>query len=267
MQTGRPSPEQRLRAALLQAGAGACLTGDAALALYGVRAAPRLEGVRAVDVLVPHDRHPCGSGFVRIHRTRRPCRALPVRGLPCAPLVRAALEAVPYRDRESEVVALLTELVQARSVTPEELMAEVRDSALGKVPGVGAAMEGLIAGVRSVAEEEARRILRTAGIPDPLWNRDLRLPDGTWLARPDAYWPSEGVVLEIDSRRWHLGPADWEATMARRNRMLEAGLLALAFSPYQLRTSPVKFAQSVRTALATGRSRPAPLLRWTQPTS
>lgn len=189
LQTGAPSSQQRLQAALLHAGRGACLTGDAALALYEVRAAPRLEQVREVDVLVSQDRSPRSVGFVRIHRTHRPWRTLPVQRLPCAPLVRAALQAVPYRRTEDEVVALLAELVQNRRVGVEELLGEVRDAALGKVPGVAAARDGLVAGVRSVAEAEARRILRTAGIPDPLWNRDLRLPDGAWVGRADAYWP------------------------------------------------------------------------------
>lgn len=59
-----------------------------------------------------------------------------------------------------------------------------------------------------MTESDARHLLRDAGIPDPLWNQNLYLPDGTFLARPDAHWPYAGVALEIDSREWHLSPAN-----------------------------------------------------------
>ena len=31
----------------------------------------------------------------------------------------------------------------------------------------------------------------------------------TFLARPDAWWLKAGVVVEVDSREWHLSPEDW----------------------------------------------------------
>jgi hypothetical protein len=65
LQTGAPTPRQRLRAALLYAGEDALLTGTAALALYGVRAAGLLMRVGAVDVLVPGTRNPRSRAYVR----------------------------------------------------------------------------------------------------------------------------------------------------------------------------------------------------------
>jgi hypothetical protein len=45
-----------------------------------------------------------------------------------------------------------------------------------------------------------------------------------FIARPDAWWPDAGVVVEVDSREWHLSPADWKRTLARHSRMGAFGL-------------------------------------------
>nr|WSZ96188.1 hypothetical protein OH820_11460 [Streptomyces sp. NBC_00857] len=261
LQTGAPSPRQRLRAALLFAGEGALLTGTAALALYEVRAAGPVTRLRTVDVLVPGTRNPRSRAYVRVHRTGRPCRRLPVRGLHCAPLPRATADAIPSLTDRAAVTALLAEVVQRGRCTLEELTTALRSGRHGSDPRVATTLEGLTAGVRSVAEAAARPLLREAGIPDPLWNQDLYLLDGTFLARPDAYWPYAGVVLEIDSREWHLSPGDWERTMARRNLMIRHGLTVLSVSPFQLRDDPQTLMTTLHAALATGAERAAPTVR------
>lgn len=252
LQTGAPSPRQRLRAALLYAGEGAVLTGTAALAMYGVRAVDPVMRAGPVDVLVSGMRNPRSRSYVRIHRTQRPCRRLPVEGLPCAPLTRAVADTIPYLVGQNAVTALLAELVQRGRCTLAELTTALRSSCRGSDLRVAKTIEGLTAGIRSVAEADARRLLHDAGIPAPLWNRALHLPDGTFLARPDAYWPYAGVALEIDSREWHLSPGDWERTMARRNFMARHGLIVLSASPAQLRNTPAAITTAVRGALTRG---------------
>ncbi|MEV8393969.1 MULTISPECIES: hypothetical protein [unclassified Streptomyces] len=261
LQTGAPSPRQRLRAALLYAGEGALLTGAAALALYKVRAAGPVTRLRTVDVLVPGTRNPRSRAYVRVHRTERSCRRLPVRGLPCAPLPRATADAIPSLDDRTAVTALLAEVVQRGRCTLDELTSALRAGRHASDPWVATTVEGLTAGVRSVAEAAARRLLREAGIPDPLWNQDLFLPDGTFLARPDAYWPHAGVALEIDSREWHVSPGDWEHTITRRNLMVRHGLAVLSASPSQLRKDPADLLITLRAALTTGAAAPAPSVR------
>jgi hypothetical protein len=43
------------------------------------------------------------------------------------------------------------------------------------------------------------------GLPDPVWNVDLRLPGGPHLGGLDAYWPDQAVAVavavELDTRR------------------------------------------------------------------
>ncbi|MFI2350215.1 hypothetical protein ACH492_24835 [Streptomyces sp. NPDC019443] len=258
LQTGAPSARQRLRAALLYAAEGALLTGAAALALYGVRATGPLTPVGPVDVLVSGTRNPRSRAYVRVHRTQHSYRRLPIEGLPCAPLPRAATDAIPYLTGQNAVTALLAEVVQRGRCSLAELTTALRSTHRASDPRVATTIEGLTAGIRSVAEAQARRLLRESDIPDPVWNQDLYLPDGTFLARPDACWPYAGVVLEIDSREWHLSPGDWERTMARRNRMARHGLIVLSASPSQLRDSPEEITTALRDALATGSARTRP---------
>lgn len=261
LQTGVPSPRQRLRAALLYAGEGAQLTGAAALTLYGVRAAGPQSRVGPVDVLVPGGRNPRSRAYVRVHRSHRPCPRLPVEGLPCARLTRAVTDAIPSLTSDDDVTALLAEVIQRGRCTLADLTTTLRASHRASDPRVAAALDGLTAGIRSTAESTARHVLRSASLPPPLWNRNLYLLDGTFLARPDAYWPDEGVVLEIDSREWHLSPALWEGTMSRRNRMTAAGLIVLSASPSQLRSGAVEVVTALRAALLSPRSGSRPAVR------
>ncbi|GAC1330132.1 MAG: hypothetical protein NVSMB13_18070 [Mycobacteriales bacterium] len=82
---------------------------------------------------------------------------------------------------------------------------------------------------------------------------------GHWLARPDAWWPEAALVAEVDSREWHLSPADWERTMRRHNRVQAAGLSVLHVSPGRLRHEPAVVLAELRAAYAQGlRVGPAP---------
>ena len=69
------------------------------------------------------------------------------------------------------------------------------------------------------------------------------------------------MVLEIDSREWHLSPGDWERTMARRNLMIRHGLTVLSVSPSQLRDDPKTLTTTLHAALATGAAGAAPEVR------
>lgn len=91
--------------------------------------------------------------------------------------------------------------------------------------------------MRSPAEAAAYRLLRGSGLPTPRWNCTISI-GGVALGRPDAYWHDEAVALEIDSRRWHLGPAEWEQTMRRHARFTAAGIAVVHVSPQRVRDRP-----------------------------
>jgi very-short-patch-repair endonuclease len=106
-------------------------------------------------------------------------------------------------------------------------------------------------GVRSAPEGDLRILLRRARVPAPLFNTRL-YADGQLVAVPDAWWPQAGVVVEVDSRDWHLAPADWERTMQRHARLTALGILVLHFSPRQIPTEPDAVIAAIRAALRSG---------------
>ncbi len=60
----------------------------------------------------------------------------------------------------------------------------------------------------------------------------------------------------MDSREWHLAPADWERTLARHDRMSSYGIIVMHFTPAQIRREPKAVAGMLGAALTAARDRP-----------
>jgi very-short-patch-repair endonuclease len=250
--TGAPGFDQLLMGALLYAGEGSLITGLAALRYYQVRTV----SPAAVDVLIPAGHHRASRQFVAVQRVQ----AMPRRGGTLGPIrfaapARAAADAARGLTRLGDVRAVVAAVVQQGRCTVADLAAEL-DAGPRQHSGLLRIALGEVAdGVRSPAESDLRSLVRRTGLPAPLYNARLYL-SGRLLAVPDAWWPEAGVVAEVDSRAWHLSPADWEQTMRRHAALTAAGLLVLHFSPRQLRDEPGAVVSAIRAALAVGR--PAP---------
>ena len=119
------------------------------------------------------------------------------------------------------------------------------------------AIEELRAGVRSAVEAESRQLMRNSKLPEPLRNHDLYTPDGEWIARPDGWW-AEGVAFGADSREYHLGPDEWEATMRRHERMSAYGIVVVHASPRRIHNHGGELADHLRAALAAAGERKLP---------
>jgi very-short-patch-repair endonuclease len=89
-----------------------------------------------------------------------------------------------------------------------------------------------------VAEADLRELILRAGLPRPEFNARLRRDDGSLLAVVDAWWAEARVAGEVDSKEWHLSPADWEHTMRRHNELARCGIQVLHFSPRQIKAEP-----------------------------
>jgi very-short-patch-repair endonuclease len=105
-------------------------------------------------------------------------------------------------------------------------------------------------GVLSVAEADFRELILRAGLPRPEFNARLRRADGSLLAVVDAWWAEARVAGEVDSREWHLSPADWERTMWRHNELARCGVQVLHFSPRQIKAEPRAVVAAIAGALA-----------------
>ncbi|MGY1997242.1 hypothetical protein ACR31U_12765 [Streptomyces rochei] len=286
---GPPTSEERLHAVLLYAGreraggpapggaasvpvqpsgdaaapgpvAEALVTGLAALTLHGFSSAPPLPSLEVIDVLVPRLRRLRTTGCARIVRTT----ALPtpelVTGVPVAPVARALADAVAELTDAGVVRRLLTEAVRGGHCEPAAVVRELNRARLLSRPHVVDAVDSLVAEGRALAEQRLYRTVREHGLPEPLWNVDLRLPGGPHLGGVDAFWPEHAVALELDTRthRQQEDETVWAENARKREHLERLGVTVVHLTPRKLRDCPEHQAAVVRTALmAAGDREPA----------
>ncbi|MBD0691705.1 hypothetical protein [Streptomyces sp. CBMA123] len=270
LQSGEPTPEQRMWAALLYAAQngreegrreGAVITGTAALALYGFAVVPRLPAVTGVDVLVPRQRRLKDAGEVRIRRTERELVARSVHGLACAPVARAVADAlaewtvdgapagapVPVRELLREAVSR-----PDSRCTVRELATELVESGLTGEPRVRAALDELLAAERDFVLERVDRLVDEWLLPAPLAIPELRMRGGTYIGVPDLYWPERGVAVEVDSdlRCVSEGEAAW--VRGGQHRMEYLGIRVVYVSGARLAADPDAVGGELREAYRAG---------------
>jgi hypothetical protein len=255
-QTGTPTVPQREMAALLHGGPDSVLTGQAALHAQGLAAA-----AQRFDVLVPASQRPASVAFVTIHRTSRmPRRVIRERRRSYALVPRALADAARFMTDLNEVRALIAGAVQRGDCPLPALVRELNDGQRQNSARLRQVLGEATAGVRSAAEGDFMVLIKRARLPEPMFNARLFAADGRFIATPDAWWPNAGVAAEVDSREWHLKPADWEQTMARHARMSGHGILVLHFTPHQIRSKPVAVVAAITDALRAGCARsPLPI--------
>jgi hypothetical protein len=234
-------------AALLYGGQGCVITGRAAL--RGVRIDTAV--AETVDVLIPAARRRQSTGFAAMHRTiRMPDLWVAEGPLRYAMAPRAVADAARFSAGLTEARAIVAGAVQKR-MCPVDLLAQ--ELAAGPRPGsafLRKVLGEVAVGVLSVAEAEFRELILRAGLPRPEFNARLLRADGSLLAVVDTWWAEAQVAGEVDSREWHLSPADWERTMRRHNELTQCGIQVLHFSPRQIRSEPRAVVAAIAGALA-----------------
>ncbi|WNF27044.1 hypothetical protein RI138_09450 [Streptomyces sp. C11-1] len=274
---GPPTGQERLHGALLYAGrppgsarrapAGpedpgygeAMVTGVAALALYGFATVPDLGALHRIDVLVPRTRRLRSTRFVEVLRAAALPTAVRVGQVPVAPVERALADAVAGLDEAADVQRLLTEAVRGGHSEPAAVVRELSAAKLLGRPAVVGAVDALLAEGRAVAEGRLYAMVREHGLPEPLWNVELRLPGGPRLGGIDAYWPDHAVAVELDTRAPRHGAPNrggragedpqWSAYAAKREHLERLGVTVVHLTPRKLREAAEQQATVVRTAL------------------
>jgi len=251
--TGAPNLLQQEMAALLYAGPSSLITGPVALMHHGLRGPGLLE---TVDVLVPAARQRLSTGFVRVHRTARiPSQVVSAGPLRLVMAARAVADTARLLVDERDVRAAVADSVQRGRCTVAELAEELSEGPTRGSAMLRSALGEVAEGIRSAAEGDLRKLIRTARLPTPLYNASLYAGE-TFIARPDAWWPKAGVSADVDSREWHLGPAEWDRTRKRHDLLGAAGVISLHFSPRQIRREPAEVVRLIRDALEAGLQRP-----------
>ncbi|MFD5246902.1 hypothetical protein ACFWIW_20295 [Amycolatopsis sp. NPDC058340] len=244
--SGEPDHRQLVDAALLYAGRDAVVTGAAVCRRQGLRSVPA--GPIHVHLLVPHEHKISSSGFVIVERTTR----MPPRrfddGVPVAPFARAVLDLCRRLRSPSGISALLTEAVQSGGLSPAKLLEEL-DAGSNRGTAIPRQVLGdVLRGARSVAEIDAMRVWRLSGLPEPLWNHELRDEKGEYIATPDGYFKEAALAWEIDSYDFHFAKADYAKTLDRNARYAAAGIAVLQTLPSRLRSEPEAVARELRQA-------------------
>jgi hypothetical protein len=254
---GAPTQAQRETAAILYGGPRAVITGAAALRFYEFRLIPGQAGT-VVDLLIPARAQRTSTGCVRVHRTSH-MPSLWVAGPSArryAPPARAVVDTARWLTDLREVRALVGDAVQNRHCAIAQLADELGAAGRPKSALLRQVIAEVTDGVRSAPEAELRDLIIKARMPLPLFNPRLYLPNGNFIACPDAWWPEAGVAIEVDSREWHMAPGDWERTMTRHSNLGQYGIVTLHVTPRQLRADPASFLRKAANAYKAGVARP-----------
>ena len=251
--TGTPTVEQKEMAVLLYAGPGGVLSGPAALHHLGIIRQPPA----VFDVLIPAARQRQSVGFAAVHRTTRMPRLVILAGeRQFVPPARALADMARSLTDLGEIRAVIGGAVQKGHCTLPLLTDELSQGPTWGSARLRRVLDEVSTGVRSAAESDFRDLILRAKLPEPMFNARLHDPAGAFIAIPDAWWPDAGVAAEVDSREWHLTPQDWERTMQRHATMSRHGIIALHFTPRQIRVSSQNVVTTIAGALNTGRARP-----------
>jgi hypothetical protein len=207
--TGSPSQEQRETAALLYAGPDSVITGAVAVRRHNLRCA----GLNTLDVLVPAGNHRRSTGYVQIQRTTRMPGMLYSSGpLRFTAPARAVADAARGMTQFSDVQALVCEAIQRGRCAIDDLARELNEGPTAGARWYRMALAELSEGIRSAAEAQLKHLIDRSDLDQPVYNADLYALDGTFLGRPDAWFARAGVAGEVDSREYHLGAKDYDAT-------------------------------------------------------
>jgi very-short-patch-repair endonuclease len=234
-----PAPLADETAALLACGPHAVLSHQTAARLW--KLIP--DGDNSIHVTIRGCYGPRPAG-VSVHRTRRLNRAevRTVDRLPTTSVLRALLDlaaTVDLRTLERAVEQGLHErLVSERQL---RLAAAAANGSRG-APKLRAVLDrqrepGLL---RSKAERRMRELIRLAQLPDPRSNVPMHGVEA------DFYWPELGVVIEVQSQKFHLTRAALERDTRKAAKLTAAGLTVSYVTWTQMRDEP--FAVVARTA-------------------
>jgi hypothetical protein len=238
--------QQRAVAAWQHAGRAIAITGPAAVAWHQLP----VQRSAFVDVLVPPDCRRSSAGFVRLRRTSLVPEVFHTDGkVSYADPARAVTDTVRAMEDLSDVRALVAAGVQRGMVAIWQLTSELERGPMQGSARLRRALAEVSDGARSAAEADLLTLIRQSRLPEPLYNPRLFVGKD-FLASPDAWWPDSGVAVEVDSRAWHLSPADWERTLARHARMTSQGILVLHFPPGRLRKDRRAVVGEMRSALS-----------------
>ena len=227
---GRSSAEQDLLAACLSAGQGAVASHSSAGALW------RLRGIEAAatEITVAGGRH-CRMAGVVTHRTD----ALEAVDTSRRLAIPVTTPARTLLDLGAVLPALVVESALEDALMRRLVTFELLTRTLERLGGPGRNGAGVLralveerdpatAPTQSVLEDRLFRLLRRAGLPEPVRQYEVA------GVRLDGAYPHRRLGLEADSRIWHGGRLDVQRNSDKANLLLAHGWRVLHFTWFDL---------------------------------
>jgi very-short-patch-repair endonuclease len=236
----------RLHAATIFAGPDALLSGAAALCDRGLRSVARPSKIL---VLVPYERGPRSTSWVRVRPTARPIARELTPGPPRATNARAIADwAVEGRPQDG-VRMIVAEAIRQKFCTLDELAAEVAAGPQRGSAFLREAIDEIGAGAWSAPEARAARLMRGAGLPPFEQNARIDLPGGRYVVG-DFLWRRLRAVLEIDSDTHHALAGDADGTGDRHLLLETLGYSVVHRTPRLVVKRPAEFVAGISDWLA-----------------
>lgn len=202
----------------------------------------------APEVLAPSDRRVEGVSVKR-YRSLHPADVTHFRGIPVTSVARTLVDLAEVLPVE-ELARACHEAGVRYGTTPahvEKVLARRPNS-----PGA-AKLRGVLRGDAKVLLSKLEKgfldLLRNAGLPLPLTNR----PVGEW--RVDCYWLEYGLIVELDSYRYHNSRESWERDRLRERDARARGNEFRRYSWGDVFERPAQVEAELRPLLRTDRAK------------
>jgi hypothetical protein len=249
MGPGPATWEQRLMAACLAAGPTAVASHLAAALVWDLdvtRTAP-------IVITAPHDGEPDPAGAV-VHRSRQlePADRRLVRGIPVnraeSVLVEVASLGKPLLLEKAVHGAARRRLATERSVNVWLDLRSRRGRGGTRALRREIARLGTQRPAGSGGEVEVMALLRSAGVPDPVRQFEVKVRSGqTYFI--DWAWPAVRCAAELHGYKDHGDPAKLDRTFERGSEIREEGWVLLDFGFVRVDRRPAEVARSIMSML------------------
>jgi very-short-patch-repair endonuclease len=217
--------EGRFLAAVLACGDGAVLSHLSAAAHWELL---RTEGT-AVDVTARRGRR--GVSGIRLHRSRSLDDKDTTNrdGIPVTTLARTLLDlagTIPgHRLERALAQAERLRIYDHRAIT--DVIARTSGHRGGTILARATALEPRL--TRSELEALFQRLVRKAGLPEPLSNHDIEVPDHG-REEVDFYWPAHRLVVETDGWETHGTRSAFQSDRRKDAALTAAGYKVMRFT-------------------------------------
>jgi hypothetical protein len=218
-------PEGHRLAAVLACGPGAVLSHRSAAAHWELLATSQ----QRIDVTAPRSRE--GIPGIRLHTSRSLDARDTTRheGIPITTVHRTLLDlaATTRADQLENALAQAMHLQLYDQRAIDDVIARSNGHRGTNVLKEATRQEPQI--TKSMWEIRMLKLVRAAGLPEPICNKALHAPDHG-ECRPDFYWPAYGLIVETDGWAAHRTLAAFRSDRAKDAALTAAGYKVLRFT-------------------------------------